>query len=149
MNFNDDDYFQGYRQIKEAFRALTKDDILQPLISEQDFGPNNNVDTLGYNLYVFDILCQKKLESAQPTKVEFKSSENSPAGIFGYALVSTIKLVSLSSDGQPHFDLICLRISSHLYFLSLLIQSSSTRLRYTALVYCQCDNSVMFHLLFL
>ena len=28
--YGDDDYSQGYSQIKEAFRALTKDDIHQP-----------------------------------------------------------------------------------------------------------------------
>ena len=36
MNYYDDDYSQGYGQIKEAFRALTKNDILQPYISDQD-----------------------------------------------------------------------------------------------------------------
>ena len=30
LNYDDDDYSQGYAHIKEAFRALTKDDILQP-----------------------------------------------------------------------------------------------------------------------
>ena len=30
LNYDDDDYSQRYAQIKEAFRALTKDDILQP-----------------------------------------------------------------------------------------------------------------------
>ena len=34
LNYDDDDYSQGYHQIKEAFRALTKDDILQPYISK-------------------------------------------------------------------------------------------------------------------
>ena len=33
-NYNGDDYSQGYGQIKKAFRALTKDDILQPDISK-------------------------------------------------------------------------------------------------------------------
>ena len=37
LNYDNDDYSQGYGQIKEAFRALTKDDILQPYISEDDF----------------------------------------------------------------------------------------------------------------
>ena len=32
LKYDDDDYAQGYGQIKEAFRALTKDDILQPYI---------------------------------------------------------------------------------------------------------------------
>ena len=30
FNYDDDDYTRGYHQIKEAFRALTKDNILQP-----------------------------------------------------------------------------------------------------------------------
>ena len=30
LNHNDDDYSQGYGLIKESFKALTKDDILQP-----------------------------------------------------------------------------------------------------------------------
>ena len=37
LNYDDDDYSQGYAQIKEAFRALTKDDILQPYILDLDF----------------------------------------------------------------------------------------------------------------
>ena len=49
---------------------------------------------------------QKNLESAQPIEVEFLFSEKIHAGIYGYALVLTNKLVSLSNDGQPHLDLI-------------------------------------------
>ena len=37
LNYDGDDYFQGYGQIKEAFRALTKDDILHPYISDDKF----------------------------------------------------------------------------------------------------------------
>ena len=37
LNYDDDDYNQGYGQIKEALKALTKDDILQPYISDNDF----------------------------------------------------------------------------------------------------------------
>ena len=39
-------------------------------------------------------------------KVEFKFSEIIPAGIHGYALVLSNKLVCISSDGQRFFDLI-------------------------------------------
>ena len=54
--YDDDDYAQGYHQIKEAFKALTKDDILQPYISEEDFRSSNAAaNDVGYNLYVFDI----------------------------------------------------------------------------------------------
>ena len=61
-------------------------------------------DSVGYNLYVFDIRYQKSLETAQPVNVEFKFSEDVPARIYGYALVLTNKLVSISSDGQRHFN---------------------------------------------
>ena len=38
LNYDDDDdYSQGYTQAKEAIRALTKADILQPYISNHDF----------------------------------------------------------------------------------------------------------------
>ena len=55
LNYNDDDYSQGYGLIKETFKALTIDDILQPYISENDFKSSNDGDNIGYNLYVFDI----------------------------------------------------------------------------------------------
>ena len=105
LNYNDDEYSQGYGLIKETFKALTKDDILQPYISEIDFKSSNDGVNIGYNLYVFDIRYQKILVSAQPIKVEFKFDGVVPAGIYGYALVLTNRLVSISSDGQRHFDL--------------------------------------------
>ena len=48
---NDDvDDGQGYYQIEEAFKALTKDDVLQPYISEQDFKTSNARGAdVGYN----------------------------------------------------------------------------------------------------
>ena len=56
LNYDDDDYSRSYFQIKETFRALTKDDILQPYISDQDFRSSNVTDDdVGYNLYVSDI----------------------------------------------------------------------------------------------
>ena len=106
LNYNDDDYSQGYGQIKEAFKALTKDDLLQPYISDADFRSSNDGDNIGYNIYAFDIRYQKNFESSQPIKVEFKFDGVIPAGIYGYALVLTNKLISISSDGQRMFDLI-------------------------------------------
>ena len=105
LNYNDDDYSQGYGQIKEAFKALTKDNLLQPYISDADFRSSNNDNNIGYNTHVFDIRYQKIFESSQPIKVEFKFDEVIPAGIYGYALVLTNKLISISSDGQRVFDL--------------------------------------------
>ena len=53
--YDGDDYSQIYGQNKEAFKALTKDDILQPYISDNDFrSPNNNKD-IRYSSYVFHI----------------------------------------------------------------------------------------------
>ena len=94
---------------KEAFRSLTKNDILKPYTSDHDFRSTNvddageEDDSAGYTLYVFDTRYQKNLG---PIKNEFKISEDNPAGIYGYALVLMNKLVSTSSDGQRHFDLI-------------------------------------------
>ena len=102
LNYNDDDYSQGYGQIKEAFKSLTKDDLLQPYISEHDFRSSNDGNNIGYNIYVFDIRYQKNFEISQPIKVEFKFDGVIPAG---YALVLTNKLISISSDGQRMFDL--------------------------------------------
>ena len=105
LNYDDDDYSQGYGLIKEAFRGLTKDDILQPYINEDDFRSSNEANNIGYNIYAFDIRYQKNFENAQPIKVEFKFSENIAAGIYGYALVLTNRLASITSDGQRMFDL--------------------------------------------
>ena len=63
LNYDDDDYSQGYHQIKEDFRALTKDNILQPFISDDDFRSSNiRVVDVDYNLYAFDIRYQKTLQ---------------------------------------------------------------------------------------
>ena len=106
LNYDDDDCSQGYGQIKEAFRALTKDDILKPFISEHDFKSSSDGDNLRCNLYVFDKRYQKNFGSAQSIKVDIKFSENFPDCINGSALVLTNKLISISSDGQRQFDLI-------------------------------------------
>ena len=105
LNYDNDDCSQGYGLIKEAFKAITKDDILQPYISEDDFRSSNEGNNIGYNIYAFDIRYQKNFENAQPVKLEFKFSENINAGIYGFALVFTNRLVSITSDGQRMFDL--------------------------------------------
>ena len=103
-NYNDDDYSQGYGLIKEAFKTLTKDDILEHYVSDNDFRSSNDGNNFGYNLHVFHIRYQKIFEPAQPIKVKFKFDRVLPAGIDGYALVLTNKLRSTSSDGQRMFD---------------------------------------------
>ena len=107
LNYDDDDYSQGYHQIEDGFKALTKDDILQPYKSEEDFRTSNDrAADVGYNLYVFDIRYQKNFTNSQPIEVECKFNGVVPNDVNGYVLVSTNKLVSISSDGQQHFDLI-------------------------------------------
>ena len=59
INYDDDEYSQGYGQIKEASKALTEDDILQPYISDNDFRSSDIINGIGYKLYVFEMRCQK------------------------------------------------------------------------------------------
>ena len=107
LSYDDDDYSQGYHQIKEAFKALTKIDLFKPYKFDDDFRPSNiRADDVGYNLYVFDIRYQQNFSASQPVKVEFEFDGVVPNDINGYALVLTNKLVSISSVGQRHFDLI-------------------------------------------
>ena len=60
-----------------------------------------------YNFYIFDITKQKEHIAAQPIRLEFKFSAVIDVNDYiAYALVLTNKLVSISSDGQRHFDLL-------------------------------------------
>ena len=77
------------RDMVKSFKALTKDDIIQSYISDNNFRSSNDDDDIGYNLCVFDIRYQNNLEPAQPIKVEFNFLENVSAGIYGYALMLT------------------------------------------------------------
>ena len=85
LNYNDYNYSLGYAQTKEVFRALTKDNVLQPYIREDDFRSSNDSDDIGYNIHSFDIRYQKNFESAQAIKVKFKTDRVVPAGTYGYA----------------------------------------------------------------
>ena len=105
LNYNGEEYSQGYGQIEEAFKALVKDNLLQPYISDNDFRSYIDGDNISYKIYAFDIRYQKNFESSQPIKVEFKFDGVIPAGIYGYALVLTKRIISISSDGQRMFDI--------------------------------------------
>ena len=41
LNYDGDDYSQSYGKIKDVFRVLTKDDNLQPYITNDDFRSSN------------------------------------------------------------------------------------------------------------
>ena len=105
LNYDDDDdYFQGYGHMKELFRALTKDDIFQAYISNDNFRTLNvRVDDVRYNSYVFDIRYQQNCTASQPIKVEFKFNGVVPNDINGFVLVLTNELLSMSTEGQRHF----------------------------------------------
>ena len=46
--YDDENYSQGFGQSEETFTAVTKDDIIQPYISDQDFRSSNvGVDDIG------------------------------------------------------------------------------------------------------
>ena len=105
LNYDVDDYSQACAQTKEAFKFLTKDNILQPNTSDFDFRSSNvGIDDNGYNLDIFDIRYQQNFTAPQPIKVEIEGVV--PNDVNGYVLVLPNKLVSISSDGQIYFDLI-------------------------------------------
>ena len=107
MNYDDDGYFQGYGQNKEIFRAVSKDDILQSYISDPDLRSSNvRADDVGYMLYVFVIRYQQNFTASQPFKVEFEFDGVVPNDLNAHGLVLRNQLVSVSSDGQRHFNLI-------------------------------------------
>ena len=66
---------------------------------------SNNGDIFGYFIQSFDIRYQKNFENGQPVKVDFRLDGVVPAGIYGYALVLTNRLASISSDGRRMSDL--------------------------------------------
>ena len=76
IKINYDDYLCSWRngEIREAFRALTKEDILKSYTSDHDFRSTNVNDAedddaiVGYYLYVSDLQYRKILEAAQPIK---------------------------------------------------------------------------------
>ena len=107
LNYDDGDCSQGYAQIKEVFRGLIKQDILQPYKIDRNFiSSKTGLIEVGYNLYVFDIRYQQNSTASQPIKVEVKFNGVVSNDINRYALVLTNKLVSVSRDWQRQYDLI-------------------------------------------
>ena len=70
-----------------------------------------------YNFYVFDLGKQKDHIASQPIRSEFKfSTAIAVADYVAYALVLTLKLISISSDGQRNFDLLEIVIFAQLRY---------------------------------
>ena len=60
-----------------------------------------------YSFYVFDLSKQRDIIASQPFRLEFEfNAAFAVAEYVAYALVLTLKLISISSDGQMHFDLL-------------------------------------------
>ena len=109
-NYAIDKYSQAYGQVVSCFRQSAKDNILQIYITRKDFITSKNcpAGNPGYNLYVFDIHHHQDYSSAQPIEVRFDFRPAVPAvtNLIGYALLLTIKKVSIFSDGPRQFHLV-------------------------------------------
>ena len=120
FNYAIDKYSQTYSAVVSSFRHLAKDNFLQPYFTQKYFITCNNYPdgNPAYNLYVFDVRHHQDSSSAQRIKVRFDFRPAVPAAtnLNGYALSITNKKLSISSDGQSHFDLVQVH-----FFLSLLL----------------------------
>ena len=99
LNYDDDDYSQGYGRNNELFRSLRNDDILKPYKSLEDFRSSIVwAKDVGHNLYVFVMSYKQKIKAYQPNIVENKFDGFVPNDVNGYDLVMRNKLVSMSAD---------------------------------------------------
>ena len=99
-DYNRDKYDQAYSEIENFYLLKSETNLLNPFIDLRKFRTN-------YKFYVFDLSEQKDQTASQPIRLEFKfSAALDVADYIAYALVLTPKLISISSDGQRHFNLI-------------------------------------------
>ena len=99
-DYDRDKYDQAYSEIENFYLLKSETNLLNPFIDLHKFRTN-------YNFYVFDLSKQKDPIGSQPIRLEFKfNAAINVADYIAYALVLTPKLISISSDGQRHFDLL-------------------------------------------
>ena len=99
-DYDRDKYDQAYSEIENFSLLKSETNLLNPFIDLHKFRTN-------YNFYVFDLSKQKDPIGSQPIRLEFKfNAAIDVADYIAYALVLTPKLMSISSDGQRHFDLL-------------------------------------------
>ena len=99
-DYDRDKYDPAYSGLENFSLLKSESNLLNPFIDLHNFRTN-------YNVYVFDLSKQKDNIASQPIRLEFKfSAAINVADYIAYALVLTTKLISISSDGQRHFDLI-------------------------------------------
>ena len=99
-DYDRDKYDQAYSEIENFYHLNSETNLLNPFIDLHKFRTN-------YPLFLFDLSKQKDQIASQPMRLEFKfNAAIDVADYIAYALVLTPKLISISSDGQRHFDLI-------------------------------------------
>ena len=99
-DYNRDKYDQAYSEIENFYHLKSETNLLNLFIDLNKFRTN-------YNFYVFDLSKQKDNIASQNIRLEFKfNAAIDVADYIAYALVLTPKLISISSDGQRHFDLL-------------------------------------------
>ena len=99
-DYDRDKHDQAYSEIENFYLLKSETNLLNPFIDLHKFRTN-------YNFYVFDLSKQKDNIASQPIRLEFKfNAAIDVADYIAYALVLTPKLISISSDGQRHFDLL-------------------------------------------
>ena len=99
-DYDRDKYDQAYSENENFYTLHSECNLLNPFIDLHKFRTN-------YNFYVFDLSKQKDHIASQPIRLEFKfNAVFGVADYIAYALVLTTKLISISSDGQKHFDLV-------------------------------------------
>ena len=99
-DYDRDKYDQAYSEIENFYQLKSETNLLNPFIDIHKFRTN-------YNFYVFDLSKQNDPIESQPIRLEFKfNAAINVADYIAYALVLTPKLISISSDGQRHFDLL-------------------------------------------
>ena len=99
-DYDRDKYDQAYSEIENFYHLHSETNLLNPFIDLNKFRTN-------YNFYVFDLSKQRDIIASQSIRLEFKfNAAIDVANFVAYALVLTSKLISISSDGQRHFDLI-------------------------------------------
>ena len=97
-DYDRDKYDQAYSEVENFYLLKSETNLLNPFIDLHKFRTN-------YNFYVFDLSKQKDPIGSQPIRLEFKfNAAIDVADYIAYNLVLTPKLISISSDGQRHFD---------------------------------------------
>ena len=130
FNYVIDNFLEAYWESVCGFRYIAKENILQGYLTQIVIKTSKNYPggNPGYNLHGFDIRHHQDFVTAQPNKVWFDFSRAVPAAtsLIRYALLLTNKLVSVSGDGQTHFDLV--RVTMFNFFIGWWAIQSASRL---------------------